>query len=273
MIKIWDALLSIVYPAFCPICGSPLSQPSKSPVCHLCWENINLIPPPYCSICGLPLELESKVATSIELSCQDCQKGKRAFSMARALGIYEYELRDIILLLKFQGKRRLAKELAYMSYLRLKGDRLIERVDVILPVPLYWRRKRERGFNQSELLASYLSRSLGIKILKGYLRRIRNTPPQSQVDPKERAKNVRGAFRVRGPWWRIIKDWFQAGIRRLKAREPKKRKKYHSSNSLKGKVVLLIDDIFTTGATVSECARTLKKAGAKEVRVFTIARA
>lgn len=271
--NLWDALLSIIYPSFCPICSSSLAQPSKSPVCSNCWENVNLIEPPFCATCGLPLSIDPNAAASIELLCANCRKGKSPFSKARALGIYEYELRDIILLLKFKGKKSLAKELASMAYARIKESAITEGVDGIIPVPLYWRRKRERGFNQAELLAAHLSSSLGIELLTDYLRRIRNTPPQSQVNPKERAKNVRGAFKVREPWWRIIIGLLQIAILRLKRKRLKKWKLSTPTHYLKRKTVLLIDDIFTTGATVSECARALKKAGAKEVRVFTIARA
>jgi competence protein ComFC len=193
--------------------------------------------------------------------------------MARALGIYEYELRDIILLLKFKGKSKIAEELGALSLTTLSSPQFIDGIDAIVPVPLYWQRKRKRRFNQAELLAAYLSKHLGIPSLNRYLRRIRNTPPQSQVDAKERARNVRGAFKVREPWWRIVKGLLQIAIDRIKGKPVKKRSLSAPTNYLKGKLILLVDDIFTTGATVSECARTLKKAGAKEVRVFTIARA
>jgi len=270
---LWDALLSIIYPAFCPICNSPLTQPSKSPVCESCWENVNFIKPPYCELCGLPMSIAPKIAASMQILCANCRERKRPFSKARALGIYEYELRDIILLFKFKAKRSLAKELASIAYARIKKSDFGDGVDVIIPVPLFWLRKRERGFNQAELLAAHISRHIGLKLLTGYLRRIRNTLPQSQVDPKERAKNVRGAFKVREPWWRIIKGLLQIAILRLKGKRIKKWNLSAPTHYLKGKTVLLIDDIFTTGATVNECARALKKAGAKEVRVFTIARA
>jgi predicted amidophosphoribosyltransferase len=205
--------------------------------------------------------------------CADCRKGRRPFTVARALGIYEYELRDIILLLKFKGKSKIAEELGALSLTKLSSPELIDGIDAIVPVPLYWQRKRKRRFNQAELLAAYISKRLRIPLLNGYLRRIRNTPPQSQVDAKERAKNVRRAFKVREPWWRIVKGLLQITIDRIKGKPVKKWSLSTPTNYLKGKTVLLIDDIFTTGATVSECARTLKKAGAKEVRVFTIARA
>jgi predicted amidophosphoribosyltransferase len=205
--------------------------------------------------------------------CADCRKGRRPFTVARALGIYEYELRDIILLLKFKGKSKIAEELGALSLTKLSSPELIDGIDAIVPVPLYWQRKRKRRFNQAELLAAYLSKRLRIPLLTRYLRRIRNTPPQSQVNAKERAKNVRGAFRVREPWWRIAKGLLHIVMDRIKGKPVKKRSLSTPTNYLKGKAILLVDDIFTTGATVSECARTLKKAGAKEVRVFTIARA
>jgi competence protein ComFC len=266
-------MLSIIYPAFCPICNQALSRPCKSTICPACWENITLIQPPICSVCGLPLNAAPDIAQSIELMCADCRKRRRPFTAARALGIYEYELRDIILLLKFKGKSKLAEELGTLALNKLRNNKLIDGVDAIVPVPLYWQRKRKRGFNQAELLAGYLGKQLELPLLSGYLRRIKNTPPQSQVDAKERAKNVRGAFKVREPWWRIAKGLLQIVMDRIKGKLVKKWSLSTPTNYLKGKVILLVDDIFTTGATVSECARTLKKAGAKEVRIFTIARA
>ncbi len=266
-------MLSIIYPTFCPICNQALNRPCKSPVCPACWENITLIQPPICSICGLPLSVAPDIAQSIELMCADCRKGKRPFAVARAFGIYEYELRDIILLLKFKGKRKLAEELGTLALNKLRNNKLIDEVDAVVPVPLYWQRKRKRGFNQAELLAAYLSKQLNLPLLTGYLRRIKNTPPQSQVDAKERAKNVRGAFKVREPCWRIVKGLAHLALFRLKGKKIRNWNFWAPTNYLKGKTILLIDDIFTTGATVSECARILKKAGAKEVRVFTIARA
>jgi predicted amidophosphoribosyltransferase len=205
--------------------------------------------------------------------CADCRKGKRPFTAARALGIYEYELRDIILLLKFKGKRKLAEELGALAVNKLRNNKLIDGVDAVVPVPLYWQRKRKRSFNQAELLAAYLGKQLDLPLSTGYLRRIKNTPPQSQVAPKERAKNVRGAFEIREPWWCIVKGLAQLALFRLKGRKIRDWSFWTPTNYLKGKTILLIDDVFTTGATVSECARTLKKAGAKEVRIFTIARA
>ena len=155
----------------------------------------------------------------------------------------------------------------------MRNNKLIDGVDAVVPVPLYWQRKRRRGFNQAELLAAYLGKQLDLPLSTGYLRRIKNTPPQSQVAPKERAKNVRGAFKVQEPWWCIVKGLAQLALFRLKGRKIKDWNFWTPTNYLKGKTILLIDDVFTSGATVSECARTLKKAGAKEVRIFTIARA
>ncbi len=115
-------------------------------------------------------------------------------------------------------------------------------IDAILPVPLHPSRERERGFNQAYILAKLLSRRHGVPVLKGLLRRIRPTPPQAGKR-RERIRNVRGAFRV------------------------------HHPEQIRGRSILLVDDVYTTGATVNECARVLMKAGARGVWVYTLARA
>jgi ComF family protein len=118
----------------------------------------------------------------------------------------------------------------------------LSQIDTILPVPLHRSRERERGFNQAYILAKVLSRRYGVPILKGVLGRIRPTPPQTGKR-RERMRNVRGAFQV------------------------------HYPERIRGQSILLIDDVYTTGATVNECAKVLMKAGARAVWVYTLARA
>ncbi|MCP3676228.1 MAG: ComF family protein, partial [Deltaproteobacteria bacterium] len=170
--------------------------------------------------------------------CGDCMKHKRRFSLARSAGTYEGTLLDAIHLLKYRGKTALAHPLASLLTDTIDG----QEYDIITPVPLHRKRLQERGFNQSLLLARGVAKRYRIPIDYPNLRRVRATAPQINLSGNERKANVRGAFEVR------------------------------KGAPFSKKRVLLIDDVYTTGATVSECSKALKKAGANEVGVLTLAR-
>jgi ComF family protein len=158
------------------------------------------------------------------------------FDSASSYGFYEGSLRKLIHLYKYAGVHTLARPLG--NYLLAALPRQ-ERMDVIVPVPMHWRRKWSRGFNQSELLAREVSRRTGVPLAPA-LRRAKTTPPQAGLSDHERRRNVTGAFR--------------------------------STQALEGRHVLLVDDVMTTGATVSACAAVLKRCGAARVTVLTLAR-
>lgn len=151
-------------------------------------------------------------------------------------------LRECIHHFKYRKKAYLARPLGELLIDRMREDKDLGEADFLIPVPLDGRRLREREFNQAHLLAQGVSRYFNIPISSRNLRRVRRVPPQTQLSRKEREKNVKGLFQVR------------------------KGEKY------KGRKILLIDDVFTTGATVNECARVLKQAEAEEVQVLTVAR-
>ena len=161
------------------------------------------------------------------------------YDQARSMAVYEGTLAEAIKLFKYSGKTYWSKPLARLLMRKIY---CFDRIDVVLPVPLHPKRLREREFNQSLLLAREVSCPLRLPLQIDNLYRLRNTPSQIAFSQNRRRKNVRGAFGVR------------------------------SSESLHGRVVLLIDDVFTTGSTVSECARVLKQAGAGRVNVLTVAR-
>ena len=227
-------LLDCVYPPRCQVC----KQFSEEAFCAACREQIIPIKPPICRSCGLPLDPQ---ATGPEL-CYECRKTASPITWARAAGIYEGTLQQAILNFKFAGRRVLAKPLAELLAATY-GDGLCpkESFDFVSPVPLHSERLKERGFNQSELLAEYFCQAVGKVITKDLLQRVRPTLPQVLLPRQERAKNVRGAF---------------AANREI----------------VTGKSILLIDDISTTGATLKECAKILQKAGAEKVCVLTLAR-
>lgn len=150
----------------------------------------------------------------------------------------------MILLYKYRSFQVLGKDLAHFVYRTLSGEQKIWwEVDAIIPVPLHPKRKKKRGFNQAQIIAKELAKLKGIELVEGRLVKIKNVPPQTFLEVGERDRNVSGAFRV------------------------------VDGDKIEGKVVLLVDDVYTTGATIRECGSVLRDAGAKEVRALTIAQA
>ena len=184
--------------------------------------------------------------------CGACREDEQAFDGARSFGLYTGKLRQAVLRLKFAGDERLGTRLGEL--LEPTWDSLSEVAEfaspLIVPVPLHPSRRRERGFNQSELLAAGLVRALGRhnngaapQVAKACLRRKRATPPQTGLSVAARRENLRGAFEV-------VK-----------------------TDEVRGRMMVLVDDVMTTGATLSACARALKRAGAAQVMALTLARA
>jgi len=187
------------------------------------------------------LPLSAAVVAPGELAlCGACREGATVFDRLRAFGAYEAELRALIVLLKYNRVRPLARPLAGWLAALLHGDRELSAVDAIVPVPLHPARQRTRSYNQSELLARQLGRWTGLPARRGWLRRIKDTPSQTGLTHQQREANVRGAF--------ACKD---GGT---EAR------------------ILLVDDVCTTGATLNSCARALKRAGAARVNAVVVAR-
>lgn len=223
-------LLSALYPARCPLCKMPADSISHAPLCRDCWNSIERYSGPSCGICARPLVSEHSRL------CGECFSHKPYYSSALCFGLYSGALRETISLMKFSGIRRLARPLA-----ELLNELPIPPMDGVVPVPLTRRTLRERGFNQTLLLARKLSQSRGIPLFMDTLVKKKDTPPQIGLSAKERVSNLRNAFSATG--------------------------------SAAGRKLILVDDVMTTGATVGECAKTLINAGAEEVLVVTLARA
>jgi len=223
-------ILDLVYPARCVVCGDV--QPSY--LCAACLEKIEFIEPPVCARCGLPVD---------EGPCPECRRIRFAFAGARAVGVYEGVLRDAIHALKYSCHAVVAGDLGRLlaDYL-LEHPNFTEGVSCVIPAPIHASRQRERGFNQSELLARAVAESLRAPLVTGVLRRIKATRPQVELPFEERVENVRGAFAVVDP------APIAAGR------------------------VLLIDDVLTTGSTAHEASSVLLEAGAAKVYVLTVAR-
>jgi ComF family protein len=238
--KILDGLLNLIYPDRCFICNTPVARRHDCGVCAGCWSKAIALKvvPPRCSSCGLPFQgFEDRS----EHLCGNCILDAPPYSGARSFGHYTAELSRLIHGLKFHARRNLVGLLAPLLAETFfdnwdRGD-----FDMLIPVPLHSKRRRERGYNQSELLA----RSLAHKIALPYhspLRRIRSTLPQVGLTDFQRQENVRRAFICPKP------------------------------EAIYKKRILLVDDVMTTGATVSSAAQTLKGGGALRVSVLTVAR-
>ncbi len=228
-------VLAVVFPSGCPACGRLLSRPGAGPLCEGCWATLPRHKAVLCR-CGLPL-------LPAHAQCGRCTGGPQAFAAGASLGPYEGALRLVLHALKYSGRRRAATRLAALLLEDEAVRQLVGTSDLLVPVPLHPRRLRERGFNQSALLAQALARPLGRPCRADALVRRRDTAPQAGLSAAERRRNVRQAFAVR------------------------------RTAAVAGRIVTLVDDVITTGATAQACARALSGSGAAEVRLLTIARA
>lgn len=230
-----NGLVAVVFAPSCAACGELLGRPLDGPVCDRCWRSILPLTPPICDACGDPLPSWRLVSLPLA-RCPRCRRMRRQIDRARAIGEYEGALKAIVHALKYEGRRSLAAPLG--ALMRTRGADVLAAADCVVPVPLHGSRRRERGFNQ----AFDLARTLGAPVVEA-LRRTRATATQTSLPAGQRHGNVRGAF---------------APTRAARA--------------LAGAIVVLVDDVSTTGATLEACARTLKDAGVREVRALTAAR-
>ena len=234
-LRILDALVSVVLAPSCAACNELLDHPTGGPVCDRCWRSILPLTPPLCDRCGDPLP--SWRAISVPLArCPRCRRARRFVDRARAIGAYDGALRAVVHALKYEGRRSLAPRLA--ALMRERGDDVLAGACCVIPVPLHPSRRRHRGFNQAEDLA----RQLHLPIVRA-LDRVRATATQTGLPAAERHRNLRDAF---------------APTR--------------TGRSLIDTVVVLVDDVCTTGATLEACASVLKANGVGEVRALTAAR-
>jgi ComF family protein len=232
-------LLDLLLPATCSFCRSSIKGSPVPYFCGHCWSELAPLPGPVCPGCGRPFGSPESLSASPDHECSACRLDPPQFDQALAAGLFEGQLREAIHLYKYRPARSLGGPLAeWMA----RQVRMVHVLDIVMPVPLHRKRLRQRGFNQAVLLAHGVSVRFGIPLALDNLVRIRSTRPQVELSGIERTRNVAGAFSVLRP------------------------------AKVDGRRVLLIDDVFTTGATMNECALTLKKAGARSVTALTLAR-
>ena len=233
-----DDLLDFVYPQTCPICRNHLKREEKD-LCDDCWKALALVPSPYCPYCKVFLENEGEIADH-HCACLSKPEERRILAV-RSLGTFDDHYQKLVHRLKYEKKIHLGRRLAQKLGESVSEEKEFAGCDMVIPVPLHRARERERGFNQSEVLAEGISRVIGISLAKDILKRKRNTKDQTYLNAQQRAENVRGAFVVTQP------------------------------ENIDGKSVILVDDVMTTGATLNECARMLLEAGATRVFAATLA--
>jgi ComF family protein len=224
--------LDALLPPRCLGCGETVD--ASGALCPTCFSGFTFIAAPMCHVCGVPLEL----AVDDDLVCGGCLKERPDFNRARAVFIYDEASKPIVLRFKHGDRTDAAVHLA--RWMQRVGSTLLESCDVIVPVPLHQWRFLWRTYNQAALLANALGRFSGKPSLPDGLLRVRRTPSQGGLGRAQRRRNVSGAFRVRRP------------------------------DRIRGKNVLLVDDVFTTGATAEACTRALLAAGAAMVDVLVL---
>jgi ComF family protein len=240
MMRIIRQLLNFVLPTSCSYCQSPIGDSVIPLFCSSCWSDFTPIHGPACPSCGRPFESPEVLSHSPGHVCLACRRVPPAFDQALSVGYFEGSLREAIHQFKYRPCRSLGRPLGEWMATKV---RLVSDIDIILPVPLHSKRLKERGFNQALLLAYQMSETYHIPLSCDNLYRVRRTRPQVELTGEERIKNVAGAFALRRP------------------------------GDITDRRVIIVDDVFTTGATMNECAAVLKKSGAARVTALTLARA
>ena len=237
-------LVSLFLPADCKTCSQALEPLNFSYICENCWNQVKWLKMPYCSRCAKPFPASLASPEASSLLCTECRQDSSPFRKIFAATLYEGVMKEAIHLLKYRRKKGIMKRLekilkAYFFH----TDLPFSRFDLVVAIPLHRKKLKERGFNQAELLARVVATHFDLKLVRNNLKRVEATKSQTSLSKKQRIENLKGAFQFRD------KDEFRA------------------------KKILLVDDVYTTGTTVREAAKVLKKAKASEVYIFTLARA
>jgi ComF family protein len=233
--QVGRAVVDGVLPPRCLACGETIGEPDS--LCGRCWGRITFFGPPWCIACGLPFPHPM----GEDALCGACARERRSWDRARAVLRYDKNSRRLVLGLKHGDRTHLAA--AFGRWMHRAGTEVLAGADLLVPVPLHWTRLLRRRYNQAALLAQAIRSIGGPPIAADWLVRRRRTRSQGHLGPVARDRNVRGPFAIK------------------------------PGRSFAGKRVVIIDDVITTGATVEECARVLKRAGAASVSVLTLARA
>ena len=235
------SLLNFIFPPFCASCHQKILQPGSGLICDSCWDSLERWDAQSCQRCGALLPEQSGPA--LPLLCSKCRIPDWACADIRAIGPFKAPLADAIHLLKYSDRRSIVNKISLYMGQSLAGAGQYQSADLILAVPLHPARKRERGYNQAQLLAQALGKLLNKPCPENIIARARHTQTQTKLNKQQRLENVKDIFFVK------------------------------KSELVKGKSVILIDDVLTTGATIGSCAGKLLEAGASKVLALTAAAA
>ncbi|WP_369719836.1 MULTISPECIES: ComF family protein [unclassified Bradyrhizobium] len=227
--------LDIALPTLCVSCREPVDGEG---VCAACWAKLSFIAPPYCPRLGIPFVYDP----GPDMLSMEAIASPPAYQRARAAVRYDDVARTLVHALKYQDRTDLAPAMG--RWMARAGGELLTGADMLVPVPLHWRRAWRRRYNQSGALARVIERQSGVRVRGEVLRRVRATEQQIGLSRAQRATNVQGAFQVSAD------------------RQPE----------VQGRRIILIDDVLTSGATLDACARALLRAKAAQVDVLVFAR-
>ena len=230
--------MHVLLPKTCAHCREDLHYLDNAPLCPACRDSLEPITGLCCLKCGSPLESGGEYC----FTCRGHKNGRLKTNLVRSAFTFNPELKSLIHAFKYRGRKDLAEPLGLDMAVAYDRRPELKDYKFLLPVPLFPDKKRERGFNQSELLARVLTREMKLFLLENAVERVRNTPSQTGLSKQERHENMKGAFRVTKP------------------------------ELVKGRRILIIDDVATTLATADELARALAASGAAGTAVFTLAR-
>ncbi len=235
---LWSSLLDLIYPSniYCINCGMPIDDRFAYSLCPVCVRHLRWANQITCECCGKPMPVLTETGF-----CSQCAESPRLFDRGCTCAAYGVAERGLIHQLKYRDKDYLAASFAELMYERIAAEGL--NPDLVVPVPMYKRKERRRGYNQAGLLAKFISEHLNIPCYPRLLIRRSDTPPMSGLGAAQRRENVQDVF--------TTAKWVQ--------------------NSILGKTILLVDDVFTTGSTAEACSSALKEAGARLVYVVTFA--
>ncbi len=231
--EMFETAIVFLYPAKCRVCDDFLGVGAMPYICTKCWQDVQFLKPPWCDICGTP---------DVNGLCDACATSPPRYGQLRTVALYQTTLQQAIHLFKFEKRKVFARHLIELINAHTPVDCDIATYDFILPIPIHKKRLRERGFNQATLLADGIAEAVGVPVLTDTLVRKRHTVAQSSLDREARQQNIVGAFEVRNP------------------------------KLIRGKRLLVIDDVFTTGATIREAVNELWTVDPAEIDVLTLAR-
>jgi ComF family protein len=233
-----NAALGFFYPEVCQYCKLARATPVEGFICGGCRETVRFVEPPFCRRCGLPFQ----GAITTPFDCANCREAELHFRYARSAVVARDPVLEVIHRYKYQRALWFEPFLADLLCQQAAPELKQEEWDWIVPVPLHFTKQRQREFNQAQRLGRWLASATGIPLHRHLLKRVKPTETQTRLTREEREANVRNAFVLR------------------------------ADENLAGRRIILFDDVFTTGATTSACARVLRRAGVSDVCVWTVAR-